>query len=329
VRQGILASKINKQKGNQTVVPLKKGFAGIFSIWFLIYRLKQCRPDLLISWLIPSNFIASVFKFCSPKTKIIWYNRAGDYTLKDIGIKNFFMDLICRKIFYKIPACAISNSRWARKMYQHVKDSIYLPNPVPYFREKSLRKIKLRNKKIIIGCLARYHPQKDHETLLRSLEICKSRGLNFKLLLAGPNIQKKNTDLVRKIEQFNLQRETNLLGPVNNCSAFFRRIDLHILSSSFGEGFPNVLVEACAHENSVVATNVGEAKEICNDQRNLCPPKNPMVMANLILQKALDHCEPTMVAERKKLRIKIYQKYNLSKICAQHHKFWNSCLYGA
>lgn len=324
LKKGLLASKLDPGKAKQVLFRIQRGPTAFFSFLKLLKKISENKPDLIISWLIPGNFIASIFRIFYPKTRIIWYNRAANYCLADIGLKNYLMDLICRKLFYALPCCSISNSRWACKMYDKVKPSYYLPNPVPYFEYLPQCRKKSKFQPLRIGCLARWHPQKDHETLIHSLSICKARGLDFKLILAGPNITIANKSLKILLARHNLHNDTLLLGPVWNCSDFFRRIDIHVVSSSFGEGFPNVLVEACAHGITALASNIGEAKEILKNKKYLFPPKKPEALAALILNVALKNDDRLFIKEKQNTRKKIYKKYDINKTCLKHYKIWKS-----
>jgi glycosyltransferase involved in cell wall biosynthesis len=57
--------------------------------------------------------------------------------------------------------------------------------------------------------------------------------------------------------------------------AAYNSFDIATLSSSFGEGFPNVLAEAMACGTPVAATDVGDVRLIAGELGEVVPPKRP------------------------------------------------------
>ncbi len=65
-----------------------------------------------------------------------------------------------------------------------------------------------------------------------------------------------------------------LCGEVNSVYNLINSFDIFCLSSSWGEGFPNVIGEAMSSGVPCVATNVGDAGSIVGDTGLVVPPND-------------------------------------------------------
>ena len=92
---------------------------------------------------------------------------------------------------------------------------------------------------------------KDYATLLQAFAILR-RSVNAKLLILGEG--EERGPLERLIADLGIAADVSLPGFVTSTEAYYRKADLHVLSS-VGEGLPTVIVEALEQGVPVVSTD--------------------------------------------------------------------------
>ena len=82
------------------------------------------------------------------------------------------------------------------------------------------------------------------------------------------------------------------------------------LSSSYGEGFPNVIGEAMACGVPCVATDVGDARDVIGDTGLTVPPRDPEALADAI-SVILERLETGRETLSGRTRGRIVDKYSV------------------
>ena len=117
---------------------------------------------------------------------------------------------------------------------------------------------------VVLGSVGRLTVQKGHNTLLEVALLLRSRGVAFRLLVAGEG--ELHRDLVDRVRTLDLQSQVEFLGFVDDIPGFLASIDIFLLGSRW-EGFGYVIAEAGAASLPVVAFDVSSNPEVIEEGR--------------------------------------------------------------
>ena len=107
---------------------------------------------------------------------------------------------------------------------------------------------------LVLGCIARLAPVKDHATLLRAVQLLGARWPRLHLMLVGDG--ESRAELEALAAQLCITNRVHFAGFRPNEPNLHHVFDVSALAS-VSEGFPNSLVEAMAAGRPVVATAAG------------------------------------------------------------------------
>ena len=101
-----------------------------------------------------------------------------------------------------------------------------------------------------------------------------------------------------------------------------RKIDIHILASSYGEAFPNVIAEAMASGTPCVATNVGDTSLIVGNTGWITKPNNPKLLAKKIVQAIKKSRSKEWKNQCKIARDRIVKNFSIKRMTDNYNKIW-------
>ena len=306
--------------------------SGILKLYRLIRDLK---PDVVQTWMYHADLIGGLVARLAGANKIYWGIRA---TSLETGKSNWrtivvahINALLSRWLPTGIVCCAERAQQTHQQLGFAVDRFIVIPNGynLNYFKPDSEGRKRLRaeleisEQTLLLGCVGRFDPQKDHHNLLAALAIIKQNGVLFRCILVGRGLNTDNTQLVSWINQYDLQDAVILLGQRTDIPAVMNTLDLHILSSSYGEAFPNVVAEAMACGTPCVVTDVGDAAYIIGHTGWVAPPSDASLLADAIhsaLVSYSNHDEWKL--RRVTARNRVVETFSLEKMIAAYHSVW-------
>ena len=252
----------------------------------LIFILKN-KVLIIHSWLPHSDIFASILKIINPKLKIIWSIRYSELNRTNAKLSTLIIIDILKYLSYLLPSSIIFCSQrsldfYKQKGFNKKKFTLIFNSVDPSFLNYNSNKISY-NTLFTFGTLSRFHPIKDHETLIKSFSILPYEIKNkIQLLLAGKGLDKDNQKLNILIETYIPDIKVKLLGEIKNIKEYLANLNVFTLSS-ISEGFPNVLAEAMALGIPCISTDAGDSHYIIGKYGWVVPVKNSFEFSKAIL----------------------------------------------
>ena len=111
------------------------------------------------------------------------------------------------------------------------------------------------------------------------------------------------------------------LGQRDDVEDLMQIFDVLVMSSRYGEAFPNVVVEAMACSIPCVVTDVGDAAEIVGDTGWVIPPGDSAMLANA-LRDALGEPSEQRAARGTRARRRVEENYGIERMVLAYRKVW-------
>lgn len=290
----------------------------------LFQVLKEEQPDVLYAFMPVANELASLARIVLPKLKVVWGVRASDMDLTHYDWLMRFSYRLERR-FSRYPDLIISNSEAGRRDavahgFPDTDRFIVIPNGIDaeLFRPDADARGAVRREwgvlpqETLAGIVGRIDPMKDYPNFLEAAGKLARRKEGVRFVSVGTGSADYAAGLQDQARRLGLEKSMIWAGYRGDLPAVYNALDL-LVSSSFSEGFSNVLCEAMACGLPCVATDVGDAREILGDEGVVVPRSDPEALADgaMALLKRV-HGEGAKV--RAQLRQRIVENFSVDTL---------------
>lgn len=257
----------------------------------MIALLRRDRPRIVQTWLYHADLLGFIGALFARTSNLLWNIRCTDMRSgPQTWLFHQLVGLLARLSRY--PTAVITNSEAGIAAHERLgyrpRRWIHIPNGVDTqrFRPRPEERTALRDalglahSAPVIGLVARVHDMKDHATFLKAATIFLKKRPDAVFVLAGRGTEPGLTTLAEQVSAAGLSGKVRGLGVRRDLENVYPAFDLLSLNSAYGEGCPNVLLEAMACGVPCVATDVGDCARIVGSAGQIVKAREPEVLAD-------------------------------------------------
>jgi len=271
---------------------MRTGRPSLRALFRLVRLLREERPDVVMTWLYHADLMGLLACLLAGlgAGRVVWNIRCSNIDFSRYASTTRWVVRALAQLS-RLPGAVAVNARSARAHHERLgyrpRRWLYLPNgfepqvwrPDAADRATVRDELGLASECFAFGLIARVDPQKDHATFLEAAQHAAIGEENLRFVLVGEGSQ--SIALPRA-----LRGRVLALGRRSDVPRLLRGLDALVLSSAYGEGFPNVIGEAMATGLPSVVTDVGDARELVGSTGLVVPPGAPAKLAEAMLEMA-------------------------------------------
>ncbi len=332
--EGVMGATL-REAGIEVISLDMQGLAGsIRGLWRLYRLLRQRRPDVVQTWMYHADLIGGVLARLAGIRAVAWGVRNSGVNLAESSRSSRITAWFCARLSGWVPGVIVMCARRAAEVHcgwgYRADRVLVIPNGYDLSRwhpDESARHAwreqwQVPDDSVLLGCVARWNPLKDHHNLLAALALLQGRQAGLRCVLVGLGMSRDNADLVALARQYGVLDQLVFLGRRDDVPALMPALDIHVLSSK-AEGFPNVVAEAMASGVACVVTDVGDAAAIVAEDGWVAAPQNPVALADAIDQAVQAVRQPQWVQQQTHARQSVAQRFSLEAMVDRYHVVWH------
>ncbi|MBI1748837.1 MAG: glycosyltransferase [Acidobacteria bacterium] len=330
---GSLADKITALDIPVYSLDLRRGAPNPAALWRLRRVLRQVKPHVLQTWLYHADLLGLVAGKWAGVPALAWNVRCSEMDLRRYSRLTSYVVRILSRLS-ALPDVVMVNSEAGRRFHEalgyHPRCWQLIPNgfDLEQFRPDAAARISFRREigipeeSLLIGLLARFDPMKDHDNFLKAAGLLRKRQPDVHFVMAGRGVDLNNSILNRSIRDQALEGRVHRLGERSDVATILAAMDI-TTSTSYGEGFPNVIGEAMACGVPCVVTDTGDCAQIVADSGRVVPPKQPQAFV-AAWNELIEMGPSGRNALGQRARRRIEEHFNLPVIVSKYEAVYSS-----
>lgn len=331
---GPLAERIQALDITVRALGMRRGVPNPLSLLRLAVWLRRSKPDVIQTWMYHADLIGGIAAKLVGGIPVIWGIRHSNLDPQGSKRKTIWTANACARLSNWLPTQIVCCSEASLPVHAALgyatRKMCVIPNgfdldvfrPDPSARRSVRAELGIPEDTLLIGMFARFHAQKDHRNFVEAAALLHAHHPDIHFLLCGDGITWENRVLSGWIVTASIHEHCHLLGPREDIPRLAAALDI-ASSSSFGEGFPNVVGEAMSCGVPCVVTDVGDSDRIVGTTGRIVAAKDPEALA-MAWKEMIDLGEEGRRRLGVAARKRVMDRYELSRIVEKYEALYTS-----
>ena len=335
---GPMAEAIQKLGIEVRTLGLKQGHLDPWALFRFAREVRAWRPHILQTWMYHADLLGGLVGRLLTGVPVVWNIRHGDLQTTDNTPMTLRVARLCSALSGWVPdriACCAQHSRAIHVGLGYTASKIVvIPNgfdtdsyrPCSNAIRLCAERFGIPETSKLISLVARYHPQKDHQTFFAAAQIFAQHYPDTVFALCGDGIESGHDEPIAMIHKAGLRDQILLLGrrPPQDIALLMSRSTV-VTNSSSAEAFPNVVGEAMSCGAICVVTDVGDSAYIVGDTGIVVPPREPAALsAGWAKVFGMDASSRQLLQDAARLRIQT--NFTIAAIAARYQNLYREVL---
>ena len=211
-------------------------------------------------------------------------------------------------------------------IYNGVDSRRFVPPGLPE-RHEARARLGFDDDAFVVGMVAGFRPEKNHEIFFAGLMQCAPRIPNLRVLAVGGGPLLEN--LREAVGKTELAGRCAFAGDVPDVLPYLWAMDVGCLTPGSNEGFSNAVIEQMATGLPMIVSDVGGNAEAVHDGVNglVIPPHDAAALASAVLRLYED---PARRAEMgRAARARVLSEFSLERMAAAHAELYRALCHPA
>ena len=311
---GAIGEKIAREGIPVATADMPAGVTGLLAFPRLAKMVRLSSAALVHCWMYHANLLGGLAAYHAHLPSV-WhihhYNLDSALLRRSTMLAARMGARLSARIPRRIIYCADSAQSEHQRIGYDSSKGVFIPNGFDTARFApdraggldARRQFSIPPEAVVVGHVGRFHPTKDHLTLLRAARTVVEEHPKTCFVLCGSQVDDSNSQLRSWVEELGLAGNVRLIGQQDDMPAIYNMMDL-LVSSSISEAFPAVIGEAMSCGIPCAATDTGDSAQIIGNSGLLAPTGNPELLADAILRLLRDESRRRNMGSAARARIR-------------------------